>query len=378
MVVALSVPLVLAIVFFVMSLMGMDLNRITLGALIIALGLLVDDAIIAIEMMVVKTEAGLGPGARGRRGLGHHRLPDADRHAGDGGGVHPGRLRRLGGGGVRRRHLLGGGDRADRVLVRGGDLHALPRRDAAAAAGAGGARSLREPHLPLAPGDDRRLPPAPAQGDRGDGGDLRGGDPGLRQRAAAVLPDLGAAGAVPADQAAGGFVDHRDDGGGRGGRGAARGRRRRRPCHRLCRAGQRALLARAEPAAAEPVLRRDRDPVEGHRGARADQGAARAGGRRRRAQPGAGAGRPLQLRAAGRASGAVPRGRRGPAGGPPHRRRGAGRDGREPRRARPAPAVERDGAGDPAGGRPGPGAGARAGAAGHRRRRCRPWSPACR
>ncbi len=58
MVVALSVPLVLAIVFFVMSLMGMDLNRITLGALIIALGLLVDDAIIAIEMMVVKTEAG--------------------------------------------------------------------------------------------------------------------------------------------------------------------------------------------------------------------------------------------------------------------------------------------------------------------------------
>ena len=66
MVVALSVPLVLAIVFFVMSLMGMDLNRITLGALIIALGLLVDDAIIAIEMMVVKMEAGLGPGARGR------------------------------------------------------------------------------------------------------------------------------------------------------------------------------------------------------------------------------------------------------------------------------------------------------------------------
>lgn len=58
MVVALSVPLVLAIVFFVMSLMGMDLNRITLGALIIALGLLVDDAIIAIEMMVVKTEQG--------------------------------------------------------------------------------------------------------------------------------------------------------------------------------------------------------------------------------------------------------------------------------------------------------------------------------
>ncbi|WP_127091882.1 efflux RND transporter permease subunit [Aquabacter cavernae] len=57
-VVALSVPLVLAIVFLVMFAEGMDLHRITLGALIIALGLLVDDAIIAIEMMVVKMEEG--------------------------------------------------------------------------------------------------------------------------------------------------------------------------------------------------------------------------------------------------------------------------------------------------------------------------------
>jgi multidrug efflux pump len=57
-VVALSVPLVLAIVFMVMYMTGLDLHRITLGALIIALGLLVDDAIIAIEMMVVKMEQG--------------------------------------------------------------------------------------------------------------------------------------------------------------------------------------------------------------------------------------------------------------------------------------------------------------------------------
>ena len=57
-VVALSVPLVLAIVFIVMYLTGLDLHRITLGALIISLGLLVDDAIIAIEMMVVKMEQG--------------------------------------------------------------------------------------------------------------------------------------------------------------------------------------------------------------------------------------------------------------------------------------------------------------------------------
>src|SRR5690348_513812 len=57
-VVAASVPLVLAIVFIVMNAMSLDLHRITLGALIIALGLLVDDAIIAVEMMVVKMEQG--------------------------------------------------------------------------------------------------------------------------------------------------------------------------------------------------------------------------------------------------------------------------------------------------------------------------------
>src|ERR1700761_4246856 len=53
-----SVPLVLSIVFIVMNAMSLDLHRITLGALIIALGLLVDDAIIAVEMMVVKMEQG--------------------------------------------------------------------------------------------------------------------------------------------------------------------------------------------------------------------------------------------------------------------------------------------------------------------------------
>ncbi len=57
-VVATSVPLVLAIVFFVMDMVGIDLHRISLGALIIALGLLVDDAIIAVEMMIVKMEEG--------------------------------------------------------------------------------------------------------------------------------------------------------------------------------------------------------------------------------------------------------------------------------------------------------------------------------
>ena len=57
-IVALSVPLVLAITFVGMLLLGIDFQRISLGALIIALGLLVDDAIIAVEMMMVKLEQG--------------------------------------------------------------------------------------------------------------------------------------------------------------------------------------------------------------------------------------------------------------------------------------------------------------------------------
>ncbi len=58
-VVAAAVPLTLAAVFLVMAATGKNFDRITLGSLILALGLLVDDAIIAIEMMVVKMEEGL-------------------------------------------------------------------------------------------------------------------------------------------------------------------------------------------------------------------------------------------------------------------------------------------------------------------------------
>ena len=57
-VVALSVPLVLSMSLVIMNSMGMNLDRITLGALILSLGLLVDDAIIAVEMMAVKMEQG--------------------------------------------------------------------------------------------------------------------------------------------------------------------------------------------------------------------------------------------------------------------------------------------------------------------------------
>ena len=57
-VVAVCIPLVLAITFVVMDRTGISLQRISLGALVIALGLLVDDAIIAVEMMIRKLEEG--------------------------------------------------------------------------------------------------------------------------------------------------------------------------------------------------------------------------------------------------------------------------------------------------------------------------------
>ncbi|MGM0658978.1 MAG: efflux RND transporter permease subunit [Pseudomonadota bacterium] len=58
-IVGIAVPVTLGLTFLLMQAVGMNLDRITLGALIIALGLLVDDAIIAIEMMLVKMEEGL-------------------------------------------------------------------------------------------------------------------------------------------------------------------------------------------------------------------------------------------------------------------------------------------------------------------------------
>ena len=58
-VVALSIPLVLAMTFALMQYFGIGLHKISLGALVLSLGLLVDDAIIAVEMMAVKMEQGL-------------------------------------------------------------------------------------------------------------------------------------------------------------------------------------------------------------------------------------------------------------------------------------------------------------------------------
>lgn len=75
MVVAAAVPLTLAVVFVVMAATGKNFDRITLGSLILALGLLVDDAIIAIEMMVVKMEEGYSRVAASAHAWSHTAAP---------------------------------------------------------------------------------------------------------------------------------------------------------------------------------------------------------------------------------------------------------------------------------------------------------------
>ena len=131
-VVAAAVPLTLAAVFVIMLATGRDFDRITLGALILALGLLVDDAIIAIEMMVVKMEEGMDRIEGCGLCLEPYRGPHAVGHAGHHHRLHAGRLRAIHGGGICRQYLLDRRLRADRLLDRRRGLHALSRREAVA------------------------------------------------------------------------------------------------------------------------------------------------------------------------------------------------------------------------------------------------------
>ena len=152
-VVAASVPLVLGAVAVVMLAMGWNLERISLGSLIIALGLLVDDSIIAIEMMVVKMEAGLGPREGGRVLVLRHRDAAPDRCADHRRRLPADRPVAVEHGRVCGRHLLD--RRGGRAAVVGGlrHLHAVPRRQAAAEGlrqAPPGRRSVRHPALPQA------------------------------------------------------------------------------------------------------------------------------------------------------------------------------------------------------------------------------------
>ncbi len=82
--VALAIPRVLAMTFVALEYLGISLQRISLGALIIALGLLADDAMIAVEMMVSRLEQG-DRWIIGDLFLYLDRVSDARRNAGDGG-----------------------------------------------------------------------------------------------------------------------------------------------------------------------------------------------------------------------------------------------------------------------------------------------------
>ncbi len=313
-VVALSVPLVLAIVFVVMSATGIDLHRITLGALIIALGLLVDDAIIAIEMMVVKMEQGWDRARAATFAWTSTAFP-----------------------------MLTG------TLVTAAGF--LPVGFAKSSAGeyAGGifwivglaliaswlVAVVFTPYLGL-----KLLPDFAKHGTQQEPEAIydtriyralrraiefalrwRGtvvaatvlmfvaAVAGFGLRPAAVLSDLDALGAVLRDAAAGRDRDRRHRRDREEGRAAGRRRSRRCDLHDLRGPGLAAVLARAQPGPAEPELRPDRHRHQGPCGARARQGAARGRDRRRRPPGGARARRPLRVRAAGRLPGAVPRGR---------------------------------------------------------------------
>ena len=136
-VVAAAVPLTLAAVFVIMLDTGRVFDRITLGALILALGLLVDDAIIAIEMMVVKMEEGFDRIQAAAYAWSHTAAPDAVGHARHRRRLHAGRLRPVDRRRIRRQYLLDRRLRPDRLMGRGGRLHALSRREAAAGDQAG-------------------------------------------------------------------------------------------------------------------------------------------------------------------------------------------------------------------------------------------------
>ena len=131
-VVAAAVPLTLAVVFLIMLETGRFFDRITLGALILALGLLVDDAIIAIEVMVVKMEEGMDRIKAAAYAWSHTAAPMLSGTLVTIAGFLPVGFAPFDRRRIRRQHLLGRRLRPHRLLDRRGGLHALSRRQDAA------------------------------------------------------------------------------------------------------------------------------------------------------------------------------------------------------------------------------------------------------
>ena len=155
--VAITIPLVLAVTFLAMNYFGIGLHKISLGSLIIALGLLVDDAIIAVEMMVRKMEEGYDKVRAATFAYDVTAMPMLTGTLITAAGFLPIGMAKSVDGRVHLRDLRGDGDRAGAELVRLGVLRALPRHAAAQGEAArprrAAARAVRHAvlqHLPRA------------------------------------------------------------------------------------------------------------------------------------------------------------------------------------------------------------------------------------
>ena len=131
-VVGLSVPIVLGVVALVMLAMGWNLERVSLGSLIIALGLLVDDGIIAVEMMVVKMEEGWDRVKAAAFSYASTAMPRLTGALITVAALHADRLLQVDHRRVRGRHFLDRRHGGAVLVGRVGDHHALPRREDAA------------------------------------------------------------------------------------------------------------------------------------------------------------------------------------------------------------------------------------------------------
>ena len=275
-VVALSVPLVLAIVLLVMYAAGIDLHRITLGALIIALGLLVDDAIIAIEMMVVKMEQGWDRARAATYAWTSTAFPMLTGTLVTAAGFLPVGFAKSSAG-----EYAGGifwivglaliaswivavlftpylglkllPDLAGKKQSRAPSFPLFfPLATTRCAGGASASRRhLRHTHLSIAAPRDRAVPALAQDRRRRHPANVHRGFGGLWARPAAILPDLDPLRVVLRNAAAGRHRHRRDRRNGQAGRAPARRRSGHRDLHDLCRTGLTAVLAGPQSGVAE-------------------------------------------------------------------------------------------------------------------------------
>ncbi len=248
-VVALTIPLTIAIVFPIMESMNIDLQRISLGALIISLSLLVDSAMTTIDVMTTRLVAGRQQGGGGVLRLPDAGVPDADRHAGHDRRLRPDRLRAQRRGRIHLLDLRRGHDRPHRLMVRGGPVRAVARRlvSQEARQGVRGAGNRRA-DFPL---DPRRRDAGALAHHRGDARLFRPLSAGAALRAAAVLPRLRSPRACRRPHPAAERLDLRQRHGRRQARCDAEERSGRRELEHLCRTRRDPLLPAARRAAGQ-------------------------------------------------------------------------------------------------------------------------------